>query len=336
MLSYEAFCWYVQPGAYRWEPAPGIRDEDDEPTPPGISVGAWDPGRAGQLRRYAPLRDQTGLFLLFAETPPTPQGILGFASRFGLLYSARTTQRPRRSRPRRGGEEVVEVLAEHYEPHESWASEILTMRLAVDVWRWLEAGDSARLARHLRWHGRPGEPATVEVVSDPDLPDDAPHEPLRQGIRFVVSVSPERVEAVGRVRPEEPEVPCLLWLELLLAEMLAGRLSTRFVLAGPGERRLAVLPGRLVDAMWLQFGQAVCQHKRYRRCSVCQDWFELSPEVARTNRLFCGVGCKNRAYRSRLGKARELYLAGKAVEEIARELDSDPATIRRWITGVKK
>ena len=37
------------------------------------------------------------------------------------------------------------------------------------------------------------------------------------------------------------------------------------------------------------------------------------------------------------GRARQLYTAEKKTfEEIAEELDSDVATVRRWITGIKE
>jgi hypothetical protein len=36
------------------------------------------------------------------------------------------------------------------------------------------------------------------------------------------------------------------------------------------------------------------------------------------------------------GRARQLFtVEKKTFEEIAEELDSDPATVRRWITGIK-
>jgi DNA-binding NarL/FixJ family response regulator len=58
---------------------------------------------------------------------------------------------------------------------------------------------------------------------------------------------------------------------------------------------------------------------------------ELSPEIARTSRLFCSESCRARAYRERKEKAVQLAAEGKTPKEIAAELDSDVKTVKGWI-----
>ena len=45
-----------------------------------------------EWRSYHPIRDYSGLFLVLADTPATEDGIVGFASRFGLLWRAPKAQ----------------------------------------------------------------------------------------------------------------------------------------------------------------------------------------------------------------------------------------------------
>jgi hypothetical protein len=64
--------------------------------------------------------------------------------------------------------------------------------------------------------------------------------------------------------------------------------------------KLLLMPNNLLEAMWLQFGQAVESNKSFRQCRQCDDWFELSPKVARSDKIFCTDACKAKAYRRRL------------------------------------
>lgn len=95
-------------------------------------------------------------------------------------------------------------------------------------------------------------------------------------------------------------------------------------------------PHTLLDALWLQFADAVDRDKVFGQCQECGKWFEIAPDAARTHRRFCSNSCRGKAYRERQDKARQLFTVGKTFEEIADELDSDVATVRRWITGSKE
>jgi predicted nucleic acid-binding Zn ribbon protein len=98
---------------------------------------------------------------------------------------------------------------------------------------------------------------------------------------------------------------------------------------GWGELRFA--PRYLIDAIWLQFAEAVCGNKNYRQCLVCGKPFELSPDVARTSRLFCSDSCKMQSYRQRKAKTANLWDQGLSVQEIAEAVGSDDAYVRKWV-----
>jgi hypothetical protein len=330
----EGFHWFVQPGAYRWGAGAVFGDEAEYPgeVPPALGVGYYPAPKAGRLRRYAPLVERTGLFRVFGETAPTEQGALGFADRFGLLLSARTYQKPLgRTRGPAAGEAVVEALAPHAERLKLWREEILTMRHAIVVWQRLEAGEHAELGRHLRWERDAAGLRAVLFDTHPGLAVGAgpPTPDLR--IREAIADRDEGADWLARFRPGEPALPAAAWLGRLINRRVGGKLTAGFALDASGRLSLAIRPENLLQAMWLQFGLAVCQHKDYRRCAVCQDWFELSPEVARTNRRFCSVSCKNRSYRGRQERARRLHAEGKSARAIAEELDATVTVIKRWI-----
>ena len=114
------FSWQVQEGAYLWSAGPLFDDEYlTQDAAQTISCGYVPTPRAGPVRRYSPLRDQTGLFRVFAETEPTQDGVLQFANRFGMLLSAQTHTKPRERRSKVGAV-LVELLAPHGEPLSLW------------------------------------------------------------------------------------------------------------------------------------------------------------------------------------------------------------------------
>jgi hypothetical protein len=91
----------------------------------------------------------------------------------------------------------------------------------------------------------------------------------------------------------------------------------------------------LLAAVWLQLADAVSNDRTFGRCRECGKLFEVAPDAARTHRRFCSNGCRSRSYRERQERARQLHAAKKSFEEIAEELGSDVATVRKWITGFK-
>jgi hypothetical protein len=98
---------------------------------------------------------------------------------------------------------------------------------------------------------------------------------------------------------------------------------------GWGELRF--VPSCLIDALWLQFAEAVCGDKTYRECLVCKKPFEISPDVARTNRLLCSDSCKMRAYRKRKSRAGQLWDRGYTINRIVTSLGSDEAKVLKWV-----
>jgi hypothetical protein len=103
-----------------------------------------------------------------------------------------------------------------------------------------------------------------------------------------------------------------------------------------GGMALQFRPLSLRGALWLQLAEAVAQNKKYRQCESCKCWFELSPERARADSLYCKGGCRSRAYRLRQELARQLHDQGKTPRQIGLELGSDAATVKKWLAAWRK
>ncbi|MFH1920114.1 MAG: helix-turn-helix domain-containing protein [Planctomycetota bacterium] len=93
--------------------------------------------------------------------------------------------------------------------------------------------------------------------------------------------------------------------------------------------------GDLLTALWCQFVLAVAENKQFRRCATCNRPFEVSPEVNRKDRTICSDACRAKAYRRRKASALKLREAGKNLREIAKEIGSDPQTIKGWLQEKK-
>jgi hypothetical protein len=90
-------------------------------------------------------------------------------------------------------------------------------------------------------------------------------------------------------------------------------------------------PADLQGALFLQFAMAIHGNKNYRKCAVCGKWMELVPPATRITRQTCSNACRQQLYRQRFDRAREMASKGKSPREIAAKLETDLATVKRWL-----
>lgn len=76
-------------------------------------------------------------------------------------------------------------------------------------------------------------------------------------------------------------------------------------------------------------------NRKYRRCVTCGKWFELTPELARSNKLYCSNACRSKYYRDRQAEAHRLQAAGMSPKAIAERLESEPEIVRSWLARPK-
>jgi hypothetical protein len=126
--------------------------------------------------------------------------------------------------------------------------------------------------------------------------------------------------------------PALHYVQSTINRQLEGRASPRLLWDAKRERLgLYIVPDGLVGALWLQFARAVERDSQFRQCAECGIWFELAPGTARADKLYCSTPCRTKAYRKRQAEAVRLHGEGRSIEDIARELESEPETVRGWL-----
>ena len=301
------FQWAVARQGYRW-----IRGADGgwaitEQPPPEWRVGEKPP-----QRWYVPgeEKEKSALFLDFAGTAPSKQGIEAFASRSGLL----------------GLRDDEKVQAEEDpclsgEPLDEWKRHIKTVAAVVEVWERTKVGDV---------QGLQALEKTEHHFTDPGS--------LGRGgeDRLYFYLGPEIAEQVAQGQLLEP---AMFWLRDVIEEQLEQFVHPR-LLFDPSRRALSLvtMPRSLLGAIWLQLASAVTQpQKSFGRCRICGTPFEISrvPGGSRTDRQFCSKKCRFRAYRDRQAEAVRLNKEGVTLREIAKRLDSDTKTVRGWIVKAR-
>jgi hypothetical protein len=183
------------------------------------------------------------------------------------------------------------------------------------------------LARHIRWS------ETHVICTNLPMPDtdDALSLPPLSEVIASPTVHPD---LLARFRRGDVQGPAADYIARVVNERLAGAVVPRLVVDHDrGPPTLQLMPTTLRSALWLQFGQAVSDNKDYRRCAVCEKYFEVSPPVVRKSRQFCSDACRFKAYRGRQARARQLHVGGKGFKQIAKELNSEPQTVRKWVSG---
>lgn len=311
MAEFFSFFWIVPTHGFRW-----VRAKDEHTGVEEDYLATSEPEDIATYRAYLPLHMFTGLFRTFADTPPTKEGILHFANKYGHLcemqYVVPVDYKGRQARAAA-------------EPLSFWQQQIWDMRLAVELWDAVQARDVAALGRRLTWTEGPGG---TGILYDTHLTGDS-GEPRYTEWIAAPNIHPERLKRFAR---GDLVMPALYRLQRVVNEHLRGQLSPVLGWDEHGSNLgLHVFPQSLIGALWLQFARAITGRKAYRRCEECGTWFEVSPEAARTNRIYCSNACRTKAYRRRKVQAQQMYAAGKAVREIAEALGSDEATVAGWI-----
>lgn len=295
--------------AYRWDPTSLILVERPAP-----------PARTGYMA-VRPDDENPALFLEFAHLDPADPGqYAAFAGRYGFLGEGIGSYMDGRDWGLDGKPEETPATAENVY---YWRRSSRTMRLAFVLNGLVERGDTAELARYVRrcrdgtsdglwWHVRGewnaeeatgGEEADYgweEMTEDEEEPDDI-REVTRRWVDGVVDAGIGEAATVRFRRDERT-----------------------------GRRGARVQVTHLLGLMWFQLARAIADDRNYRPCPACGAWFELLPKH-RGRKEFCDLKCKLRDYRKRQRRAAELAVEGKSAKEIAAAVETDLATVKRWV-----
>ena len=277
-----------------------------EAAPLGSQIGSPEAGRyvigttaapgAAEFREYDPM-ETPALFLQFADAhPASEEEIISLAKRFGFLFADQVGLAPVWA-----GGELVSL----------WCREIKALHDAVTLWeapsrtlkKWFRVEQpgmsySGPLGNYVVHH---------EGILNPSKLFGRPTSKLSEGASFVLQRS---IDAKLR---EHNVSARFVWD------------STRFT------SKLCFQPSSLASALWLQLAEAIDNDKSFARCVLCRKAFTVT-EDKRADSTFCGNACRQRSYRARQKRARELRASGASLRAIARELGSNITTIKGWVT----
>jgi hypothetical protein len=222
----------------------------------------------------------------------------------------------------------------------TWLHQLNDMQRLVALWDLLRNEDRERLAPHIQWRKDGKKGLSVRFDSHPGSgKGDGPALGFHRR-RALVASRDTWPELLERCEVNDPILPAWAYLQAELDEHLHHTADQMAAEAAWDPKRgrpaLRFLAPTVLGAVWSQFADAVSNDRTFSRCRECGKWFEVAPEVARAHRRFCSNSCRSKAYRERQERARRLYTSGKSFEAIAEELDSDVATVRKWVTGIKE
>ncbi len=265
------------------------------------------------MRQYEPLKI-VDLHRKFARVGQDPAGIQQFDTKYGLLHmpayqpdpfwgdgmwyvevAGLPSERQRREYPQWGEIPLLHVESAHTsgsvqsypylqaaprlnaEPYHFWAEEIVTMRLAIDIWDGVREGKAAALKEYFHWglspHPRLYHPPIAAVdpnVQNPVAYIDDPR--ILTQWEFGDVVSPAR---------------------RFVYQVISNKLQEGVVLALSTERKgeVVVMPKRLLAALYILFAQEVSGRSRQpRTCKGCQRFFVPN----HGNQYYCENACSDR------------------------------------------
>jgi hypothetical protein len=326
------FAWRVPTSGYCWVAATRQRGDGPKHTGPALLAAALvDPAVADFPTFFSPEPDEL-LFRVFGELRADEESILAFANRYGDLGSPDELSLARRGKFKHHTDLFGTFL-------DTWQWHVAEVRRLTALWDLVHRGGEESLGRHIRWARGPSEGWSVyfDRHAGP-VPENRASLAEGPGSELIAS-SASDPGLLGTFRPGDVLKPALAYLKNRLDPCLNR--GAEYVTVGMSwdPRRehpaLAYHCPTLLAAVWLGLATSVSENIGHGKCPTCGKWFAVAQGAFRSSRMFCSTGCRSRAYRQRQETARRLYTSGKSFEAIAEELDSDVATVRKWVTGFK-
>ncbi len=264
------------------------------------------------------------LYREFSETHDSAEACAEFASEFGFLYHLLgALHTPKRHWEATKARDKDSTALGQAESVSHWGREIRKFKTMIGLWDGLQAHDAESLHR-------------VLLDSQPYF-SSLRHNRERFGnMDVAVSQRQQALSVHGRLDPSES---CWMTLVGLLSDCVDDfgfRFDTAFSSDKVGDLAMHLPPSNLYTAMVFQLIATISCKKDFRQCKVCGTWFELHPDRARTDKLFCTGACRFKAYRQRQASAYVMHGQGKSIEAIANELGTSAVKVEEWIAKKTK
>jgi hypothetical protein len=238
----------------------------------------------------------------FAELKPTEEAILAFASKYGALFPNAN------SKPKSPAMPVIldDGSPANGERFEMWEESIDEMKRLSGFWNLLCQNDTYELEKLLiaitpdqrRWIYAPSHRFVTKLRNRTltkeeveinfklrgfTLPENFANPKLEDAARHVLmkSINEKLLVTPPEIRWETPK-----WNEPDTTRRHLG---------------MRLFPKSLIDALWLQFAQAVTRRNKFVQCEWCKKWIVLEGKNSQ-KKHYCPKprGCRQAAYRARL------------------------------------
>ncbi|MEW8230386.1 MAG: hypothetical protein AB2745_08685 [Candidatus Thiodiazotropha endolucinida] len=221
----------------------------------------------------------SGLFMTFAHSEPTRDGILKFASKYGLIGVDRHTIYSIEAAAISDSAPPDALYSRHYDSElyatgESiilWMPEINEMKNLVQLWLNIEEYSE----KYINWK-------SFDVVRYKS---------------FLISSSKDYPEIHSQLTPGEKLEPTK-WYIMRHINIRLRKAKPQMTMIN-GEIQPCVSPNNLLTAMWYQFANAVGEDKKYKSCEHCGTYFELGTGRGQATKKFCSESCRVMASRKR-------------------------------------
>lgn len=250
-----------------------------------------------------PLRDlfdpDYELYREFAGTPSTPDGILEFANRHGLLGCdlqrevLHTVIGPEKFRLHAG------------ETIEDWTREITAMSEVVDLWDMAAENRTGDLNQRIH-RGENGITIALRGPKPNALDGQPPTEwPSVHWITITPQNAPGQI--FDKLKPGDLRTPALLAVQRVVNKHLSlGNRTASRLLWNVETQALEyhVTPTGLIGAIWLDLALAINGKIEYRLCDHCGNPFAIKPKArkaggAKNEKRYCSRSCRFKQYRAR-------------------------------------
>ena len=277
--------------------------------------------------------DQTGseeielpatAFKTFAETCDTPDGVLAFATKYGLLGcddAEHTFDEVRY--------EGESLLLWEAEPVHVWIEHAAALRQTITLWDTLRQKGYAAIQAQVWEAFSTGAfvPDTLGHPIPPYQPGPQHTPPIKgpvigaQGVLFremskAVPALCDTSTPLTKTQKRKLKQWGWVLLGLIVTAQMRGRAVTPDLqLLPPPEtvtHREKSLSGMalalgfsahsLLGALWLQLATAISGQYAFRQCEGCGTWLTIHPDEHRSNVRTCDTNCRSKAYRERRRK----------------------------------
>lgn len=260
-IIHNEFEWIVLKAGYQCEAALKAHISNKSPTPDKYLCEVTPYREQKVAKHYYPLRDYPALFMEFARLNADELSIVSFANQYGFLGIDEAFVIPNNTKHKSTGRTYKA------ESIDSWKREIRELQMVVTRWEQFKARDYKSLSQLVR------DSEKVEKLIE-SLPIVERNRTFYQ--ELIIPNVNENLE-------KHATFPQLIW-------------DVGQKIPQPA---IIIQPTNLINALWLQFAEAIHQNASIKTCIQCGKAIIMHPTTNRKTKKYCSDACRVKSYRAK-------------------------------------